>query len=172
MATATAQRSRTRSISSATAAPQEAPAVGDDGYPVRMWEVNGELVAFSLRPFEPHERKRYWNPQGEGAPMWWRSQERNEWGLQPIIQREIWVAGDFSPRNAWEEYMTIEWLKTVPGGDAGHTWVGYDHPKNQGLPPEAPRHHWICAECNWACGVLACLEQHLLSKPHSGIKSD
>ena len=156
MATATVERTRTKSISSATAIPVEAEHLGEDGYPVKVWEVNGVPTPFSLRPFEEHEREVFWNPQGPDAPMWWRAQERNEWGLQPIIQREVWIGGSFSPRNAWERHMTLEWLKTVEGGAAGHTWVGYD----------TPGHHWVCNDCAWACGVLVCIEQHQSTKRH------
>ena len=170
MATATAERSRT--LSSATAIPKEARRQGEDGFPVRMWEVNGEPVAFSLRPFTDEEKaaRRYWNPQGAMAPMWWRSQEMNQHGLQPIIQRECWIDGSYTPRNAWEEHMVIEWLaKSVAGGSAGPKWVGNDNPKN--TPGEPPTHYWVCGECGWACGIMSCLEQHLLTKSHKGLAS-
>lgn len=161
----TSQRSRT--IGSATAIPKAMPRTGEDGYPVKVWNVNGEDVEFSLRPYTEAEQKRYWNPQGPGAPMWWRSQELNDHGLQPIIQREVWLDGSFIPRNAWEEHMTIEWLKTVDGGSAGPTWVGYDHPDNK---PGEPKKYWICAECGNAYGVYSVFDQHQRMKHHSGIK--
>lgn len=166
MATATAERTR-REISSATTFPREEITTGEDGFPVKMWEVDGVPMAFSLRPFELHERKVYWNPQGSGAPMWWRAQERNQWGLQPIIQREIWIDGKFSPRNAWEEHMTRTWLLAIPGGNPDK-WVGYDHPENQ---PGQPPHHWRC-ECSWLCGNWSAFKQHQAQLCHTGVKSE
>jgi hypothetical protein len=172
MATATLDRPTSRTIKSATALPEERLGMGEDGHPVKYWDVDGESVAFSLRPFEPSERKVYWNPQGPGAPMWWRAQERNDQGRQVIIQRECWVDGSFSPRNAWEEHMTVEWLrKSVDGGSLGHTWVGFDHPKNKDLKPGEQPHRWICGTCGYAVGPWAVLEQHQLSKRHSGLKN-
>jgi hypothetical protein len=166
MATATVERPRT--IKSATAIPQDAPEVGEDGYPVKMWNVNGAPTAFSLRPFEPSERKVYWCPKGPDAKMAWRAQELNEHGFQVVIQREVWLAGKFSPRNAWEEHMTIEWLRrNVEGGANGANWVGYDHPKNA---PGETKHHWVCGTCGFAIGNYAAFDQHQLSKKHSGMK--
>lgn len=164
----TAQRSNT--LSSATAIPKAMPRMGEDGFPVKVWNVDGEDVEFSLRPFTQEEKdaRRYWCPKGPGAKMWWRSQEKNDYGLQPIIQREEFIDGSFKPRNAWEEYMTVDWLtRNCDGGSAAATkWVGYDHPDNKpGQPPKL----WICAECGNSLGTWSVFDQHQRSKRHSGI---
>lgn len=166
MATATAER-RSRTMTTATAAPEEVSEVGEDGYPVRRWTVDGEAVAFSLRPFEPHERTVYWNPQGAGAPMWWRSQEMNEERHKPIIQRESWIDGKFSPRNAWEEHMTVEWLRSLTGGNP-EKWRGYNHPDNE---PGQPPHHLRC-QCSWLCGNWQAFKQHQAQTGHTGSISE
>ncbi len=164
---ATATPTKPRKLITATAAPAEEAITGDDGYPVRMWNVNGEDVAFSLRPYTEAERKTYWNPQGNGAPMWWRSQEINDSGFQPIIQREVWIDGKFSPRNDWEEHMTREWLLTIPGGNPDK-WVGYNHPDNE---PGQPPHQWRCS-CGWLCGNWQAFKQHQQQQRHSGFKDE
>lgn len=158
---------KTRPDASATAAPEEPSLTGEDGYPVRFWDVDGQAVAFSLRPYTPAERTVYWNPQGPGAPMWWRSQAVNDYGLRPIIQREIWHDGKFSPRNAWEEYMTQAWLRELPGGNP-EKWRGYNHPENE---PGEPPHQWRC-ECSWLCGNWQAFKQHQLQLRHTGFKNE
>lgn len=174
MATATLDRSTSRAIKSATALPEERLGEGDDGYPTRTWIVNGEPVVFSLRPYEPHERTRYWNPSGAMLDMKWKAQELNHAGHQATIQHECWTDGSFTPRNAWEEHMTLDWLaKTfaTEGGSAGPTWHGFDHPKNKDLKPGEQPHYWVCGTCGYAVGPYACLHQHQLSKSHSGLKN-
>lgn len=174
MATATLDRPKSRpTIPSATALPEERLGMGEDGFPVKYWQVDGETVAFSLRPYEDHERKRYWNPLGPNLHMAWRAQERNHDGRQVAIQREAWVDGSFTPRNAWEEHMTLDWLaKTFAdaGGSAGPTWHGFDHPDNKDLAPGQQPRHWVCGTCGYAVGPYAVLKQHQLKQRHSGLK--
>lgn len=175
MATATAKR---RTLQTATGDPSP-PEMGEDGYPQRIWIVDGQEVTFSLKPFADAEKPLYYNPIYPGQQMWWRSQDRNEYGFQPVIQKETWWDGKFFPRNAWEEYMTVEYLKTLTGGnvpmdakdkngrlmwrpDANgvlkHPWCGDNH-------PDGPGHVWRC-ECSWPCGNWAAFKQHRLFLRH------
>src|SRR4249919_158490 len=85
------------------------PEMGEDGWPERVWMVDGRAQRFSLKPWPFDERPFYWNPIYPGQEMWWRSQKKNRIGLQPVIQKERWIDGKFAPRNAWEEMMTREY---------------------------------------------------------------
>lgn len=137
--------------------------IGEDGFPIRYEEVDGELVGFSLKPFPEAERPLYWNiyPNQE---MRWRSREKNQFGWQPTIQKEVWLEGKFSPRNPWEEHMTRQWMRRVlPGCTNPDEWKGIDHPK-KGV--------WRC-HCSWACGNYTVFEQHQRSLSHTrGMRSE
>lgn len=151
---ATETRTR-RPLKSANAVEQSAPEMGEDGFPVKRWLVRGEERVFSLRPYREEEKTVYWNPHYPGQTMLWRAPELNEFGIQPVIQREAWVDGKFAPRNDWERYMTEEYLRTLEGGDPDR-WQGYNHPDNE---PGEPPHHWRC-ECGWLCGNSKAFRAH------------
>ena len=143
MVAATAPAKAQRRLPVTQSADPTTPQTGEDGYPVRYEEVDGELVAFSLKPFPEHERPLYWNPIYPGQEMRWRSRELNDFGFQPTIQKEQWHEGKFRPRNAWEVYQTEKFLRTLPGGDPAR-WQGVNH-------PEGPDGEWRCS-CSWHCG--------------------
>jgi hypothetical protein len=128
------------------------PEVGDDGFPIRHWKVGDEVVAFSLKPYPEQERPLYWNPIYAGQQMWWREQDVSEFGFQRVIQKEVWHDGKFYPRNAWEEHMTREFLKTLPSGGDPDSWKGVNH-------PDGPDHQWRC-ECSWPCGNWRAFQAH------------
>jgi hypothetical protein len=142
MALAT-QAKPARRLPTTQSADPTTPMTGEDGYPVRLEEVDGDLVPFSLKPFPESERPLYWNPIYPGQEMRWRSREKNEFGFQPTIQREKWLDGQYRPRNAWEVHMTREFLKRLPGGDPDG-WQGVNH-------PDGPDAEWRC-QCTWHTG--------------------
>ena len=157
MATATAPRERR--LPTTQSADPETPGVGEDGFPTRQAMVNGELVAFSLKPYPEHERPLYWNPIWPGQEMRWRSPFLNELNFQPTIQREAWHFGQFRPRNGWEEHMTRTWMRRIlPGCADPDDWKGTDHPKGG---------QWRC-HCSFACGNWAAFEAHRLYLRHEG----
>jgi hypothetical protein len=153
-ATETRRRSG-RGLKSANVVEQVAPELGEDGWPLKRWQVGSEEQVFSLRPYREDEKIVYWNPIYIGQTMLWRAQEINEFGVQPVIQREAWVDGKFAPRNDWERQMTEEYLLTLPGGDPV-AWRGYNHPDNE---PGKPPHQWRC-ECAWLCGCWKAFRAH------------
>lgn len=150
------------------------PDVGEDGYPVRYWKVGVEMVPFSLRPFEPHERPLYWNPSGggmngRGRTMRWRHYEPDARGLYPLVARHEWnfpYPGSFSPRNAWEVYMTEEWMTKRRMGDPKKL-MGWDHPEHTEKEPKFYR-----CECSWACGNLQAMKQHQAYLKHTHMMVD
>jgi hypothetical protein len=153
------------------------PEVGEDGYPVRYWKVGGEMVPFSLRPFEPHERPLYWNPygggkDGRGQTMRWRHYEPDERGLYPLVARHEWnypYPGSFSPRNAWEQHMTEEYMRrNLKGARDPKTLMGWNHPEHTAAVPKFYR----CAQCKWGSGNLRAMKQHLLTVSHEGMMVD
>ena len=162
-AVATRTRGTGRKLQSANAVEAVAPELGEDGFPVKRWWVDGEERVFSLRPYRENEKTVYWNPIYIGQTMLWRAQEINEFGVQPVIQRETWVDGKFAPRNDWELHMTEEYIKTLPGGDPV-AWRGYNHPDNDfppgmNVPVGETAHHWRC-ECAWPCGCWKAFRAH------------
>ena len=138
--------------------------IGEDGYPLRRWKVRDprtgteEERTFSLRPYTQEEKNQrvYWNPIYPGQTMLWRDTERNDWGVEPVIQRECWLDGAFSPRNEWEEFMTVEYVRSLPGGEP-EKWKGYNHPDNE--PGSTTHHYWRC-ECGWRCGNWQAFRAH------------
>jgi hypothetical protein len=152
-----ATATRTKSpLKSANAAEVVVPEIGEDGFPVKRWLVNGVEQVFSLRPYREEEKVVYWNPIYPGQTMLWRAPYVNEFGIQPVIQREAWVDGRFAPRNDWERFMTEEYLKTLPGGRPDQ-WQGYNHPDNE--PGELPN-LWRCGDCAWVCGNSKAFRAH------------
>lgn len=142
-------------IESATKDPNP-PGIGEDGYPYREWKVGGEVRRFSLKPYPEDERPLYWYPRGINQNMKWRSQERNQYGIQPVIQWERWIDGKFRPRNEWEEHMTRTWLSERKGGNPDR-WKGINHPR--------PGGYWTC-ECGWSCNNWNVLEDHCRALTH------
>lgn len=125
---------------------------GEDGYEVRYEEVDGELVPFSLAPYPLSERPVYYIPHNDMG-MRFRARLKNEAGFQPTIQKERWLGGAFSPRNAWEEHMTRRWMRrNVVGCADPDKWKGGDHPKGEG-------HGWRCG-CGFFCPNWDVFEQH------------
>jgi hypothetical protein len=158
MASATAERTR-------RAADPTAPEVGEDGYPVRYEEVDGELVAFSLKPYPEAERPLYWNPIYPGQEMFWRAREKNDHGFRPIIWRQRWTDGQFRPGNAWEEHVTREFLKTLPAcGDNPDKWRGVNHPDGEDA-------EWRC-QCTWHTGNWTALRDHMRHLRHQQAAGD
>jgi hypothetical protein len=162
---ATAQRGRVnQKVITATAdpTPPERMTRGEDGHPVRLWEVDGELVPFSLREWPHEERPVFWNPLGPGEggqQMWVRAQVRNEIGIFPVIWKQRWIDGKFAPANEWELHVTKEWMKaTMEGCGDPDAWKGYNH-------PDGPDHYWRC-ECGWPCGTWNAFAQHRRSTGH------
>jgi hypothetical protein len=141
------------------------PRKGKDGTMVRVWIVDGAPVEFSLEPIPVAERNVYWYPK-PGALMWWRAQEKTAHGNQPIIQKEVWLDGKFSPRNAWEEHMTREWLR--------HPSRHMDPDKIKGdNHPEGPGHVFRCGTCKWPCGNWHAFKLHQLpSTGHTGMTTE
>ncbi len=161
MATATAPR-RAPTTQSADPTPK---LLGEDGYPMREEEVDGELVAFSLKPYPEHERPLYWNPIWPGQEMRWKSRMLNEFGFQPTIQKEQWTDGRFRPRNAWEEHMTRAWMKTsLPGCSDPDLWKGVSHPDGEGA-------EWRC-HCTWHTGNWKAFQAHRQYLRHQEAMSD
>lgn len=161
MATATAERARR-----ANGTPTADTTVyerGEDGHEVRYEEVDGELVPFSLAPYPESARPVYWCPR-PGIEMRFRAREKNHLGFHPMIQRERWIDGRFSPRNAWEEHMTREWLKQTITGANPDAWKGSDHPRGEG-------HGWRC-ECGFLCPNWAVFEQHQRLLAHTQMRSE
>ncbi len=160
MAVATEERTG-RKLTTATADPAP-PGVGEDGYLVRRWDVDGEEVAFSLKPFAAAERHTYWYT-GVGAAMWWRSQRINDFGVQPVIQKEAWVDGSFSPRNPWEEHMTRAFLR--------ENHIDPDKSRDERHPEGKS---WICGEgfCNFACPSWHVFTAHQRKLGHKSIRTD
>ncbi len=131
----------------------DVPEVGEDGYPVKYCTVQGIPMPFSTRPFAEAERPLYWNPIYPGQEMWWRAEEPNAHGFKPVVQKEAWEDGKFSPRNAYEEQMTRQWMTdSLPGCSDPDQWKGTNH-------PEGPGHQWRC-ECSWPCGNYRAFNQH------------
>jgi len=149
LATQAAPKRRLPTTQSADPTP---PQTGEDGYPVRYEMVDGELTAFSLKPFPEAERPLYWNPIYPGQEMRWRSHEKNEFGFQPTIQKEQWHEGRFRPRNPWEVFKTEDFLRSLPGGRPD-LWQGVNH-------PEGPDAEYRC-ECSFPCGNYAAFKAHL-----------
>jgi hypothetical protein len=168
-----ATATRDRKLTTATAPAFEAPELGEDGFPVKHWIVTDpetgreEERVFSLRPYTESEKTVYWNPIYIGQTMLWRAQEKNDWGVQPVIQRETWVEGKFAPRNDWERYMTEEYLRTLPGGNPAK-WQGYVHPDNE---PGQPPHVFRCS-CGWPCGNWVAFRAHQKYLTHTGERSE
>lgn len=148
MATATATRREPKTLS---ADPTERQ-FDEDGYEVRYEYVEGELQPFSLKPYPEAERPLYWNPIYPGQEMRWKARHLTEEGLQPTIQRERWTDGKYYPRNAWEEHMTRESMKKLPGGGNPDKWRGVNH-------PNGPDAFWRC-QCTWPCGNFQAFEDH------------
>jgi hypothetical protein len=139
------------------------PEMGSDGYPTREWRMpDGSVKVFSLKPYD--DRPLYWNPYGFGQQMWWRSQVKNRLGFHPVIQRETWWDGKFSPRNEWEEHMTREWLNALEGGNAD-AWKGVTH-------PDGPGHYWRCGTCSIITGNWRVFVAHQKKLSHTGIASE
>lgn len=155
------QTERGRKLTTATADPAP-PGVGEDGFPERVWEVDGEDVTFSLKPYPLAERPVYWYT-GLGALMWWRSQRQNEHGLQPVIQKECFVDGSFAPRNAWEEHMTRAFLR--------QKHVDPDKSRDE-RHPEGADHAWRCATCMFRCPSHHVMKAHQLKATHNGMLSE
>ena len=149
-----------RRIQTASADPSP-PTQGADGFPVRKWEVDGEVREFSLRPYPEDERPVYWFYR-PNMSMWWRSQDINEYGLQPVIQKEAWLFGKFAPRNDWELHMTREWLRNEKVDP--DKCVGENH-------PEGPGHGWRC-ECAFLCSNWYVFQQHQRSLSHTKLRSE
>ncbi len=153
------------------------PTVGEDGYPVRYWKVGNEMKPFSLRPFEPHERPLYWNPYGggqagAGQTMRWRHYEPDERGLYPVVAKHFWnfpYPGSFSPRNAWEVYMTEYWMEHNPNLKCSNAkaWEGWDHPEHTEKTPKFYR-----CQCSFACGNLQAMKQHQRYLKHAHMMVD
>lgn len=161
-------------IASFTEIPEIKEVPGKDGYPERVWMVDGKEVTFSLRPFDVDldlgidERPVYWCPKGIGKMhMWWRSQTLNRHGIQPIIQREFWHDGVYRPRNPWEEHMTRAWLRRR-NWNPDHL-KGFVHPEN--VPGEPP-HYWRCTECTWRAGTIQAITMHHATLQHKGLASE
>lgn len=153
----------TREIVSATADPAP-PKPGKDGTLVRVWLVDGEEVEFSLAEIPVAKRETYWYGR-PGQQMWWRAQVRNAHGLQPVIQKEAWIDGRFTPRNAWEVHMTREWLS--------HPERNIDPDKAKGENhPEGPGHAFRCDTCGWPCPNWYIFRQHQRALNHTGMRSD
>ena len=109
---ATAERTQTQSgrkLETATADPAP-PTRGAGGDPVRIWEVDGEEVEFSLKPYPEDARPRYWYT-GVGARLRIKAQRINDFGIQPVVLNDVFVDGSFRPRNAWEEHVTRDFLR-------------------------------------------------------------
>lgn len=145
MATATVERQT-----------KEQPAVGEDGYPVRL--ING--VPYSTKPYPEDERPLYWNPLFPGQEMRWHDEEkRNVYGFPLIIQKEAWTDGKFRPRNDWEREMTRQWMmRSLDGCNDPDKWLGVDHPAGAGA-------EWRC-ECTWPCGNYHAFDAHLRYLKH------
>ncbi len=159
MATATAARRVPRTQS----ADPTALELGEDGFRVRYEDVDGEPVAFSLKPYPETGRPLYWNPIYPGCEMRWRSRTLNDLGFQPTIQKERWTDGKFYPRNAWEEHMTREWMKvTLRGCNDPDKWKGVDHPKGG---------EWRC-QCTWHTGNWEAFEDHRRQLRHQQAMDD
>lgn len=156
---ATAERSG-RKLETATADPAP-PTTGEDGTPVRVWEVNGEEIAFSLTPYAAEERPTYWFT-GSGAVMWWRAQRINDYGVQPVIQKEAFIDGSFSPRNAWEEHMTREFLR--------ENHVDPDKSRDE-RHPEGAGTFWRC-ECAFRCPSWHVFSAHQRKLGHRHMRSE
>ncbi len=159
MVAATEERTG-RKLTTATADPAP-PGVGEDGYLSRVWEVDGKDVMFSLNPFPAAERPVYWYT-GVGARMWWRSQRINEYGVQPVIQKEAYVDGSFAPRNPWEEHMTREFLR--------ENHVDPDKSRDE-RHPEGPGHVWRC-ECAFICPSWHVFDAHQRKLGHKHMRSE
>src|SRR5262245_190535 len=103
---ASTTRPKGRKLVSATTVEPEV-VITEDGRKVRTWELpDGSVVELSLEEIPLAARTTYWNPIFPGQEMWWRSQEQNQWGIQPVMQKEKWIDGKYLPRNEWEEHMT------------------------------------------------------------------
>lgn len=152
-----------RKIATATADPAP-PTRGAGGDPVRHWEVDGEDVEFSLKPYPPGERPTYWFT-GVGARMWWRAQRINEHGVQPVIQKETFVDGSFSPRNPWEEHMTRAFLRD--------NHIDPDKSRDE-RHPEGPGAMWRCGQgfCNFACPSWHVFNAHQKKLVHKTLRTE
>ncbi len=161
---ATAEREKTeRPLETATADPAP-PGMGEDGYPVRMWTVDGETVAFSLKPYTDAERPRYWYT-GVGARLRVKAQGQNEWGVQPVVLNDRFVDGSFSPRNAWEEQVTREFLR--------RNHIDPDRSRDE-RHPDGPTAMYRCAQgfCNFACPSWHVFKAHQKALGHNGIRDE
>ncbi len=137
----------------------------DEGHEIRYERVNGEWVGFSLKPYPEDQRPLYWNPIYPGGEMRWRSPHQNGMGFQPTIQKERWIDGKFEPRNAWEEHMTREWMKSsLVGCNDPDIWKGINH-------PEGPNGEWRC-QCSWHTGNWQAFHAHRRYLRHQESMSD
>jgi hypothetical protein len=134
------------------------PTMGEDGWPERLWKVDGEVRTFSLQPWPVAERPVYWNPIYPGQEMWWRSQKKNRLGMQPVIQKERWTDGKFAPRNEWELMMTREFLASLPLCADPEDWKGITHPDGEA---------WRCGECKFLCGNWRAYKAHCTYLNHA-----
>lgn len=160
---ATAERTETdRKLETATADPSP-PTRGEDGDPVRLWDVDGEEREFSLTPYPEDQRPRYWYT-GIGANLRVKAQRINRFGIQPVVFNERFVDGSFSPRNAWEEHVTREFLRD--------NHIDPDRSRDE-RHPEGPEGRWRCGEgfCNFACPSWHVFDSHQKRLRHKNLRS-
>ena len=137
------------------------PSVGEDGFPVRVWKVDGAEQVFSLKPFAPDDRPTYWYI-GMGAHLRVKAQTVNQFGIQPTILNDVFVDGSFSPRNPWEEHVTRQFLID--------NHVDPDKSRNE-RHPEGPGHYWRC-ECGYRCPSYHVMIAHQKKATHKNLRSE
>jgi hypothetical protein len=177
MATATKERQTSAVENTEVVAEQQ---VGEDGYPFRLWPVDGHkgpMQKFSLRPYAQDERPIYWNPITTDGHMWWRDYKAGPDGIRRVIVKHRWILpfpGAFSPKNDWENFMVRRWMQGPLASEYGGTvdpdkWQGLDHPENA---PGQPPHMWAC-ECSWQTGLWAAMKAHQAKRGsgHEHVKS-
>lgn len=162
-ATAERTQSEGRALETATADPAP-PTRGADGHGVRVWDVDGEAREFSLKPFPEDERPRYWYT-GVGAWLRVRAQRTNDWGIQPVVLREKWLDGSYSPRNEWEEHVVREFLR--------RKHIDPDKSRDE-RHPSGPDGRYRCLDgfCNFACPSAHVFKAHQGKTRHTRMAMD